>query len=307
MVLCHILRSALHLPRLTALRNLWKEVRSTVLRPLGSTLRNGFNRPPLPTVQNSFPVPQENTPWLTSKDLTTFLRANANDVRCVSWILRNITDPEAVDVAIRLAGTIWWFEDQTNVEPPYNTIVSALEGCFDSTKKVYPGLKDLAYYSARAILWIRALAQCRSQEVTQRFPLPVISKLPRDRGTLRHILSMCFCSSGTDNDGRSLIRILHMNPPEADYAHTQWTLNLLLHLAWTKQGDLGAFSVFREFEETKYRYNDWDSIPLDTRLNRFLIWCIFLGSPVEGEVLRIQDKSYVLSHLTLQVSHTTVH
>ena len=313
-ILCQTLRTALHLPRLAALRTLWKEVQSTVLRPafrlplaLGSILRN---RPPLPTVQNGFPVPQQNSQWLASKDLTTFLRINASDVRCVSWILKNITDPEALDAAVRLAGTIRWFEDQTNVEPPYDIIVSAFEECFDSTKKVYPGLKDRAYYSMRAILWIHALAQCRSQEVTQRFPLPIIGEAceaPPGQDDLTHLLSVCLSSSGSKYRSYIHFSTLYTIPQEADYVHAQWTSNLLLHLAWTKQGDPGTFSGFREFKKTGYRYNDWDSIPLDTTLNRFLIWCIFLGSPVEGEVLRIQDKSYVLSHLTLQVTHATVH
>ena len=45
-------------------------------------------------------------PWLDPKDLAAIRRTNANDVRCISWILRNITGTEALDTAIRLAGTI---------------------------------------------------------------------------------------------------------------------------------------------------------------------------------------------------------
>ena len=50
-------------------------------------------------------------------------RANTNDIQRVSWILRNITDPEALDTAIRLAGEIQWFGDGINVNPPYDQIV----------------------------------------------------------------------------------------------------------------------------------------------------------------------------------------
>ena len=52
------------------------------------------------------------------KDLAIIYRTNADDVRCVSWVLRNITDPEALDAAIRLAGTIRWFYGGINVDPP---------------------------------------------------------------------------------------------------------------------------------------------------------------------------------------------
>ena len=136
-------------PWLAALCNLWKKIRSGIPRTairlplaLKSTLRHHFPCSPLPTVQNGLPVPRENTPWLAPKDLAAFLEINASDVRCVSWILRSVTDLEAVDAAVRLAGTIRWFEDGTNVEPPYYAIISAFEACFDSTKKVYSGLED---------------------------------------------------------------------------------------------------------------------------------------------------------------------
>ena len=47
-------------------------------------------------------------------------RQNAADVRCVSWILRNITDPEAIDSAISLAGEIRWFCGDSNYDPPFD-------------------------------------------------------------------------------------------------------------------------------------------------------------------------------------------
>ena len=101
-------------------------------------------------------------------------RENANDVRCTSWILRNITDPEALDAAIRFAATVRWFEDGIDIEPPYGLIVSNLEACFDSTARLYPGLAVRAYHSAQAALWIHIRAMCISDKLSRKFPLPII-------------------------------------------------------------------------------------------------------------------------------------
>jgi hypothetical protein len=108
--------------------------------------------------------------WLTRKDLASIRKMNTDDVRCVSWILRNITDPEALDAAIRLAGEIRWFDDGVNVNPPCDLIVSTFQACFDSTGTLYPGSRDRAYYSGRAMMWIHALAGCKSDEFASTFP-----------------------------------------------------------------------------------------------------------------------------------------
>jgi len=111
---------------------------------------------------------------LTPTALATLRNINAGDVRCVSWILWNITDPEALDAAIWLAGTVWWFEDGLDVEPPYDQIVSNLKGCFDSNGRIYAGSRDRAYHSAQAVLWIHICAMCISEEFGERFPLQTI-------------------------------------------------------------------------------------------------------------------------------------
>ena len=54
-------------------------------------------------------------------------------------------------------------------------------------------------------------------------------------------------------------------------------------------------------------YSDWDAIPLDAILNHFLVWCILLGSSIEEEVLRIQDKLYTASYFSLRVAHAITH
>ena len=333
-VLCQILRIVLHIPlqlgiwrrfrrpqppsigedlptpRFPVLHNLWRKVQFVLraslrlLLPLSSIFHRHLCFPPPQIVQNTSPDAQGTTSWLTPKDLAVFLRTNGSDVRCVAWILSNITDSEAVDTAIRLAGTIRWFEDQTDVEPPFNAIVSVFETCFDSTRRAYPGLEERTYYSLRAILWIHALAECKSQEVSQRFPIPAIRRpTPDTQVDLTHLLSVCFFSAGSYHCVAKHLSVLYTIPHGASFVHTQWTSNLLLHRVWSNKGDQRELHSFR----TGYRYSDWDTIPLDVTLNRFLIWCILLGSPAEEDVLRIQDKSYVASRFPLQVTHTVVH
>ena len=294
-------------PQFAAPYNLWKKIQPGILYatfhlPLAirSTLRRRLCRPPLPTIQDDSSIPEEITPWLAPKDLAVFLETNGSDVRCVSWILRNITDPEAVETAVRLAGTIRWFEDQATIEPPYDEIFSAFEGCFDSTNEVYPGLKDRAYYSLRAILWIHALANSRSREFAQKFHLPIISKVTLGQGGLSHLLDACYNS--TNSDHLALLETLYTAPRETNHIHARSVSNLLLHLAWAKQS--GLQNLFMSKDMVKYPNlaggcGDWDTIPVDATLNHFLVWCILLGSPVEEEVLRVQDKSYVVSYFSL--------
>ena len=160
-----------------ALRSPWKRIRRGIVscivhskRALLRTrltwkwrVRSLIRRQSLPMISLENVQVQPREPWLKPKDLDVVRRTNANDVRCVSWILRNITDPEALDAAVRLAGMIRWFDDGTDVDPPYDVIVSAFEACFDSNRKLYPGSRDQAYYSGRAILWIHTLATCESK------------------------------------------------------------------------------------------------------------------------------------------------
>ena len=56
----------------------------------------------------------------------------AGNAYCVGWILQNITDPEAIDSAVCLAGTIRWFDSNTDVDVPFDAIVSVFEGGFGS-------------------------------------------------------------------------------------------------------------------------------------------------------------------------------
>ena len=290
-------------PASVALRDLWKKVQHGIVpltihytRVLSWTRRMWKQGTRLLLRRQSRPtmIPLENIevqgsePWMTPKDLATIRRTNTDDVLCVSWILSNITDPEALDAAVRLAGTIRWFDDGINVDPPYDLIVSTFSACFDLTGKLYPGSRDRAYYSGRAMIWIHTLAMCKSEEFGNRFPLPDTE----------------YVALGLDHDFDHLLQVNRPCPPswrivpllairpEHTPSHSQWISNVLLHLVWANHTRLDRMYFLRymsRVRETKI------ALPLDAALGRLLAWCIFLGLPVEEEALKIQDKSYEIS------------
>ena len=59
-------------------------------------------------------------------------------------------------------------------QPPYDLTVSTFKACFDSTRALYPGSRDGAYYHGRAILWIYTLVVRKSEDFTRRLPLPTV-------------------------------------------------------------------------------------------------------------------------------------
>ena len=250
----------------------------------GLTIRPHLCHPPLPTIQERLhsPATHGTISWLTQGDLATIRTTSINDVRCVSWILRNITDPEALDAAIRLAGIIRWFEGETDVEPPYDLIVSIFHTCFGSNGEVYPGSRDRAYYSGRAILWIHTLSVCKAQGFANRFPLPTTRySAPAPDHDLTHLLDI----NTTSLTDLRFIYLLSSNPGHTP-SHLQWTSNVLLHLSWANRTTLDFDLIQRRINRPK------TTIPLDSMLNHLLTWCIFLGLPVEEEALKVQDKSY---------------
>jgi len=291
-------------PASTTLRGLWKEARHGIVslairyRRVLSRIRRMWNRRVRSLLRHhSLPtaIPLENIevhqsePWMTPKDLAITRRTNTDDVRCVSWILRNITDPEALEAAIRLAGTIRWFDDGINADPPYDLIVSTFKACFDPTKKLYPGSRDRAYYSGRAIMWIRALAMCKSEEVGNTFPLLDTGYMtPGSDHDLEHLLRV---NNVTWHHTSCTFRLLDINPGYTP-SHSQWISNLLLHLSWAGRTALD-YEVFLTYLSGSPEATI--TLPLSVTLNRLLVWCIFLRSPVEEEALKIQDKSYGIS------------
>jgi len=272
---------------------------------LESTADNPPQPEPLSTLDG---VPQPESPgrifgpepWLKPKDLSITHRTNADDIRCVSWVIINIADPEALDAAIRLAGEIRWFDDGVDINPPYDLIVSTFEACFDSTRRLYPGSRDRAYYSSRAILWIHVLAACRSWELASTFPLSDVEfTTPAPDPDLEHLL---LANHGLSSAYARIGQLLEFDQGYT-HPHSQWASNLLLNYSWAYRTELASehndfiFYWVSRTHETKI------TVHLDTTLNRLLVWCALLGSPVEEEVLKVQNKSYDVSCFSSQVTH----
>jgi len=243
--------------------------------------------PSFSAVQTGFPITVATSTWFPPTALATLQTVNANDVRCVSWILWNITDPEALNAAIRLTSTIRWFEDGLYAEPPYDLIISALKACFDSTGKIYPGLRDRAYQSAQAVLWIHICAMCVSEEFANRFHLPAI---PYSITSLDDDLEDLLEAYG-GLDTPQIISWVYSIHPRLTPAYLQWTSNALLYLCWARRSAPDTFNSVPKYRSSRGS----NPLPLNVVLNRLLACCILLGWPVEQEVLKIQDKSYVFS------------
>jgi hypothetical protein len=282
---CHTFRIAIHLPYIDIRRYFRSPLERVQLRipriwlclpRTGLNIRRGLRHPPLPTIQENSRLvnSQEVCAWLTPKDLATIRTTSTNDARCVSWILRNITDPEALDAAIRLAGTIRWFEHGTDAEPPYDLIVSIFQTCFDSNHKMYSGSRDRAYYSGRAILWIYALAMCKSGLFARSFPLPTTGYSAPDHD---HDLTQLLRVIRAPTPHHHLVYLLIIEQRRTP-SHSQWISNLLLHLSWANRTAPDLSLVYDLIHKTG------PTVSVDTRLNHLLTWCIFLGSPVEEEV-----------------------
>ena len=262
-----------------------RSVRSRSQKPVSMTLPNPWKESqtlPASARQGILHNPTDPSPWLTSTALTMLQEASANDTQCILWIIKNITNPVALDMAIQLAGIVQWFEGGFNVGHTYNLIVFTLEGCFDLNGKVYPGLRDRAYYCARAILWIHICAMHIYEEFALAFPLPIAhydtTSLNCD---LKHLLGIF---SGQSTHG-VLVQMYHIDPGFSPM-HLQWTSNALLHLSWVNRRTPGVFDSIVE----GHAGENWSTISLNVALNHLLTWCIFLDWPVDRETLWVQEK-----------------
>jgi len=226
------------------------------------------------------------------RNLETLRKQNTDNVRCVCWVLRNITDPEAIDPTIRLAGTIRWFDGDPDHDPPFNLIVSTFEACFDSTKQLYPGMTDRAYFSARAILQINLGARAQSHEFASKYPIPEFSSNGSQytNPDLRHVIRM-------------LERNFHSERPTLDFPragenthnHLLWTLNLFVDL--TRAGPnpiLQSYESYLSAAVTNHQVMIADTL---------LMWYMFLGGRVEEETFWATDKSYAVDTLTFISLH----
>ena len=340
-------------PASTALRNIWKKIRSRaavalfLLVAAGTSLYKCLTRSLalaallledilflcqipyvsfwLPLMERYYrlpiaqPTPQEPTPWLASlhglwenikceilrkalrlpqtlpphtipdTTLVTLRKMNANDVRCVSWILWSITDPEALDAAIRLAGTIRWFEDGIGVKPPYHLIITTFRACFNSTGMSYPGLEDRAYWCAQAVLWIQIRAICVSEEFARGFPLPIVRGYKSLDHDLNHLLKLY---NRLDDP---YVIWEYIGNSQVTPTNLQWTSNALLQLSWARRNAPipEGSSLGLHFLSAKIMHAN---SPLNARLNRLLASCIFLDGTFDEELLTIQDKSCAMDN-----------
>jgi hypothetical protein len=211
------------------------------------------------------------------RDLSARRDRNAANARCVCWMIRCITDPEAIDSAIRLAGFIRWFDDDVEVDPPFGFIVSTFRACFDSTESPYPGMIDRAYFSGRAILHINTAARIRSEECASTYPVPsgFFSLFPKTSRDLSEILRLCWSTAqGVVFD----YFFLNGTP-----AHSLWVSNLFVDMA---RADPASF--------TKVTLSKTGEMAISRQAvdaNILLAWYIYLGGCVEEETFWAEDKA----------------
>jgi len=240
----------------------------------------------LPTTTEDVPHVSRNGPGLQLRvwNWEGIRRQNADNANCVCWVLRNITDPEAIDSAIRLAGTIRWFNGDPDQNPPFDVIVSTFEACFDSTKQLYPGMRDRAYFSARAILQINVRARIQSQDHASKYPIPAVSvysafPLLRSDPDFFHLID-------TLNYNKNVTRPTIPFPDGArnSRTHSLWLSNLFVDFTRTGTNPiLEYYDSYITIAEANNRV---------VIANILLMWYMFLGGDVEEETIWAFDKSY---------------
>lgn len=214
------------------------------------------------------------------RNLENIRRQNADDARCVCWVLRNKTDPEAIDPAIRLAGTIRWFDGHSTYEPPFDSIVSIFEACFDSTKRLYPGTRDRVYFSARAILQINARARTRRGDRTSKYQIPDVSldSFQHADPDLCHIIYVLERNSGTRGPALDFPKAGIHTP-----AHSLWMSNLFVELIRAGTNKIPEYyHACLSAVVTNHQTVIADAL---------LMWYILLGGFVEEETFWVTDKS----------------
>jgi len=220
------------------------------------------------------------------RNLEALRKQNTDNMRCVCWVLRNITDQEAIDSAIRLAGTIRWFDGNLNHDPPFDLIVSTFEACFDSSKQLYPGMRDRAYFSARAILQINAGARIQPYESASKYPIPgVSSSAPQHTDhDLHHILRML---RRNFNSERPILEFPKVG--ENTQNHLLWASNLFVDLTHVGPNPiLESYKSYLSMAVADHRA---------MIANTLLMWYMFLGGRIEDETLWAADKSYAVGPL----------
>lgn len=231
-------------------------------------------------------------PVLKEQNLVVPRRANRADARCINWILKIITDPEAINSALRLACTIRWYDDGVDSRPSYEELNSVLVECFGFDGRVHPGMRNRAYDCARVIGRLFVLAWARSEALA----LPRVPHRPPSRW---------IANAAGDPDLRSILSLLsgfsHGGVPpisEEDFtgistAHTIWVSDLLLHLEWARRDNYETV-LFLPALLLRQKH----PLPAIAIANILMTACISLGWPVNAEVLLVDDKSYVREMVT---------
>ena len=228
------------------------------------------NRATLLPVTGQLSTPQDG-PGLQVRvrNLDTIRKQNADSARCICWILRNMTDPEAIDSAIRLAGDIRWFNGDSSYDPPFDLIVSTFEACFDTTNQMYPGMRDRAYFSARAILRINTDARVKSPEHASRYPIPPVpsgSVQPTDPDLCHIIRTLEY------NFGNGQPTLHFPDPATHTPAHSLWMSNLFVEL--TRVGPNPTLNSHESYLNAAIANHKGMIV------NILLMWYMFLGGRV---------------------------
>jgi len=281
-----------------------KRVLSRTHRVWKRRVRSLLHRQSQPTILLEVVQVHRPKPWLNPEDFTIIRKNNADDAQCTSWILGNITDSETLDAALPLAGEIQWFgcgvdvrpiydqilspiSCEVDVRPIYYQIVSTFKSCFDSTGTLYPGSRDRAYYSGRAMLWICIIGARRARARTFFHVIPPGKYATRAPDPdLEHLLELIV--GRWEYSGHNIKSLLRISPGHTPL-HLQWISNLLLH--WSLSVGTGI-----HLDDISGAHEIKTTTPLNVKLNRLLTWCTFLGLPVEEEVLMIQNKSCGISY-----------
>jgi hypothetical protein len=232
------------------------------------------------------PLVPQNSPGLRVhvRNLESIRKQNMDNARCVSWILRNITDPETIDSAIRPAGTIRWFDGDPDHNPPFDLIIFTLEACFDSNKQLYPGMRDRAYFSARAILQINMRARAHSDDRASDYPIPPVSPSSAQNADpdLHHIISML---KHNFTPGRPTLDFPRVD--KNTHTHSLWMSNLFVDL--TRMGPNPTLRSYDSYLSAAFT---------DHRCmvsNTLLVWHMFLGGHVEETVWAVDKSRAVVS------------
>ena len=216
------------------------------------------------------------------RNLETVRRRNTDNADCVCWILRNITDPEALDAAIRLAGTIRWFDGDSDHDPPLDVIFSIYEACFDSTGQPYPGMRDRAYFSARAIVQINTRARIRSHEHAPKDPICFKIYMTMYNPNLHQVIEMLPRNAHVPG--------IFLLEGENNRAHSHWLSNLLVDLTRPSIPMLQIYCSDRTVAKANHR---------PTIANALVAWYQHLGGNTEEETFWAVDKSYAVVSLFL--------